>query len=86
MGVPEENGGDSLLPLFTESVATLGLTTGTSDTPPIPERVHHAAVTSLCGETDHPTHRAEADNHIGETRIGRWSSHSSTEATHLDGW
>ena len=85
MGVPEENGGDSLLPLFTESVATLGLTTRTSDTPPIPERVHHAAVTSLRGETDHPTHRVEANNHTDKTRTGRWSSHSSTEKTHSDG-
>ena len=74
MGVPEEKGERNTLPVFTESVATLGTTTERSDTPPILMVVLHVTGTSPCGGIDRHPRCGEVGLYTDVTGIGKWSS------------
>ena len=74
MGVPEEEGECYTLPLFTESVATLGTTIERSDTPPILMAVFHVTRTSLRGERDCHIHHGKVAFCTDVTGTGKGSS------------
>ena len=74
MGVPEEKGECNTLPLFTDSVMTLGTTTERSDTPLLLMVVLRITGMHLCGGIDCQTHCGEVTHRTDVDGTGKWSS------------
>ena len=73
MGVLEEKGERNSLPLFTKSVATLGITIERSDTPPILMVVLRVIGTSLRRGIDCHTRYGKVAHCTDVTGLGKWS-------------
>ena len=85
MGVQEGRGVHNTPLLFAESIATLGLSTEDSDTPPTPTEVVHTTGTDLLGGAELQTPLEEAHMSGGVAGSGSWSYRFLRGRTPTDG-